>query len=526
MIGIRQRSVRVLVSGALLSSGLGALALVGSPAAHADPSYEVSGQPYVGVGSDTLQDLFNAFSGAEPSIGAQPTGVANLPTAFYTPLHSSAATGSLTPTSFDALNPHLPFANPPTGDFVTTKINGPTFDRPNGSGDGRTALADAINGTLWSNVNGPASSVTGQLDFARSSSLGSSAVAGNVPASTLSYIPIASDGVGYAFHCANPASADCATLAKLPSSVLKALYIGNGTLAAASWGATADTLDACAIQTGSGTFKFFLTQIGSGISPATAQTNLSASGGSNCTGLEENNLNAFLAASPGPGAAAANTDWIIPTSVGNDSAQHNKLALNRSSNFWNANGTDVSGDGVAPVADAFSTKLNSAISAGATSISIGLQAPVGSTLTIGPDSPNPAENVTVTSVTGTNPYTVGISATTSAHAVNAPVSIAFTFPYLGDGTATWSPNTSYFASNFGRWLFVVVSSTKIAGRGIDQALADLFYSPNATGGTAALCQASAKTTVGQFGFDASLPDNGSAHQQGGTCGTVAFTGTN
>jgi hypothetical protein len=531
MISLRRRTVRVLTSAALLSSGLGLLALVNaSSAAHADPSYEISGQPFVGVGSDTLQDLFNAFSGAEPSEGIQPGNAPNLPTVFYTPIHSSGTDGSGSETiaSFDALNPHKPFANPPTGDFITTKLNGPTFDRPNGATDGRVALDDAINGLSWSNVNGPASSVKGYIDFARSTGVGSSAVAGSVPISDLSYIPFASDGNAYAYHCANPGSADCTTLANLPSSVFKALYTGNGILAPASWGASTDTLEACALYSGSGMFSSFLKQANTGQTTTGANTALTATGGSNCTELEQNNLDAFLSASPGPGAALANTDWVEPVSVGNVTGQHNGVALDRSNNFWNTNGTDIVGNGIAAPSDAFNTTVENAggIGAGATSITIGLQAPVGSTLTLDAGNPSLKENVTVSAVTGTDPYTVTVSPTTFAHASGASVTIQFAHPYNGDGTATWSPNTAYFASNFGRWLFVVVPSAEITGRGEVQGLADLFYSPSATGGTAAVCTAAAKTTVSLFGFDPSLPDNGSSHQQGGTCGTVAFTGTN
>jgi hypothetical protein len=545
MIGLRRKTVRIFASAAVLSSGLGLLALANATSsAHADPSYESAGQPYVGVGSDTLQDLFNAFSGAEPSEGADPNNSTPIATKFYTPLATSPASaaipdnpGSLTIASFDATNPHLPYANPDTGDAITTKIGGDTFDRPNGSGDGRTALEDSTNGTLWENVDNAAllESTNGQVDFARSSSLGSTAAKTavvNTAAGELSYIPLAADGIGYAYHCANPGTADCTTLGNLSGAVFQALYAGtgNGVLASGAGGWTgANQLDACAIQSGSGTFKTFLGDIGGGQTPAGANTALGKPGASMCTGLEENNLNSFLS-NPSVVAGAAD-DWVVPTSVGNDIGQHNGAALNRSDQFFATNGALTTGDAIAGVADAFSTTVQAAAGAGSSTLTIGLDPTSGTVLTV--DVGGSQENVTtVGTPTGADPYVVTLTAPTSfAHAVGAAVvaqgvnNPGIAVPYTG--TSTWTDSLLYYSSNYGRWLFVVTPSAKISGRGEDHGLADLFYSPSATnepGGIAAICQASAKATMSTFGFDPNLPNDGT--YQNGTCGLQAYNGTN
>ena len=300
-----------------------------------------------------------------------------------------------------------------------SKINGPLFDRPNGSGDGRTALYDAVQGDTYCGLSNLSfcEPVKGYIDFARSSSVssladpvGSQPICTGATASTctnVSYIPFASDGEGYAYVSNNPA--DLTALQTLPSSVFKALYTastgsgGSGILTPGQGGWTgAKTLKACAIQSGSGTWGFFLTQIGSGLSAAQGDTNLTGSGTSNCNGLEENNLGNFL--------ADANTldktsDWVIPMSTGNVIAQHNGVALNRSSSFFAATNT-----GIAPVADDFSQSpgvpatLKNALSVGATSLVEQLQVTFNSssavTIVINPGGAD-QESVTVNgAVTG------------------------------------------------------------------------------------------------------------------------------
>ena len=542
-----RKPARFLASAAVLSSGIGAFALLNlGSAAHADPAYEATGQPYACSGSDTLQDLFNAYAGAEPTQGAQPSSLPSLPTKFYTPLHSQGYgltagnnSGSATIASFDALDPHLNTPNPLAGDgqTITTKLNGTSFNRPNGSGDGRKALDDAINSVTWVNGNnsGNIQSVSGQLDCARSSSVAGTATASTTPSGDMSYIPVGSDGVGYAYHCVTAGNADCQQLAHLSNATLKALYngpvttagTGDGVLSAGTSGwAGTNTLKACAINTGSGTFQFFLKQLGLGSDyRSQAQTNLTQANGSQCTQVEENALGTTSPATGFLGTsntADPTADWIIPVSVGNLTAQHNGVALNRSSGFFGAGGVDIAGLGVAPVADGVATTtLQAAAAAGATSLQVGIATPVGSTLTVDFGT-GAQENVTVTGLSGAaSPFTITLSApTANAHANGAAVNYAV--PYLNDGTATWAPLSDHVSGTFGRWVFVVVPSAKIAGRGIDHGLADLFYNTTAAGGTAAVCSSAALTTLNLFGFD-TVRNNVS--QTGGSCGLVAFVQT-
>ena len=295
-------------------------------------------------------------------------------------------------------------------------------------------------------------------------------------------------------------------------------------------------------NTGSGTFKTFLNDVGFTASTATtdAQTSVTATGGSQCSAVEENNLSSFLSTATG---LSSTSDWVIPTSMGNDVAQHNGVALNRSAAtgfvFFNTNGAFTSGNGIAGVADAWNASSTTSVTAGTagTTISINLKPAVGATLTLAPTfGGSPNETVTVTSVTGTDPYTVGITGAGvgggTVNSYTAPFSVSQTISLSGNfpSSGAWSANDTYYGSFFGRWLFVVVPSASItSGLTLDQGMADLFYTPLATTSTgnpshiAAICQTSSQTTITSFGFDPALPDNGTASEQNGTCGTVAFS---
>jgi len=181
--------------------------------------------------------------------------------------------------------------------------------------------------------------------------------------------------------------------------------------------------------------------------------------------------------------------------------------------------------------------LGSAVSSGATSLTLDAVTPtdnftadptaattpqVGATLTLDYGTTS-QENVTVTSVTGSSsPYTVGVSATTKAH--NSASAVNFGEPYLNDGTALWAPLDAYAGSIFGRYIFVLVPSSEIVSSGANHAVEDLFYSPAASGGTAAICSGQAQTQDLEFGFDPALPNNGT-EQNGAICGNVLYIQT-
>ena len=251
-----------------------------------------------------------------------------------------------------------------------------------------------------------------------------------------------------------------------------------------------------------------------------------------------NNLSEFLTDGPNGGVTNASTsDWVIPTSYGNDMAQHNGFAVDRSATssapFWTTNGAFSANDGVAGVEDAWSTTLQTAVTGGTSTptIMIKLKPTVGETLTVDPGTASSeTATVTSTSTASSGVYTVGVTWTGAdpsfSHAVGAVVQDLS----VGKGLAAfetvpnWTIDDAYEGSQFGGWLFVVVSSAAInPGLTQNQGIDDMFYSPLATGGTALICTAPYTTEAGEFGFDTALPDNGSSGEQNGTCGHLAFT---
>ena len=145
-----------------LAFAVAATALIGAAAsaggnASADPKqYDA---PFVAVGSDTTQDIVNAFAGFENGVN-------------YTPLQTDAATGQKQLVSWNAT------ANGLTTTCITSRTGGPSFNRPNGSGAGRTALLSTITAggtTSNSNCGTGTTSASGQISFARSSSLSGTA---------------------------------------------------------------------------------------------------------------------------------------------------------------------------------------------------------------------------------------------------------------------------------------------------------------------------------------------------------------
>jgi hypothetical protein len=270
--------------------------------AGADPAFVTS---YVGVGSDTIQDVFDAYSGANPSPGASSAQAVN----WFTPIHSSLASKNKTVSSFDAVD-----ANGAVG-CISTKLGGGSFDRPNGSTDGINALSNAQNGGAWQKAAacaGTPNNVTGQIDFARSSR-DHNAVAGT----QLTFIPFARDAVSYAYFDHNTQAVSQLTKAQLTS-----LY----TSATGSITVGTTTVKACITQQGSGTTKFWETAIG--VTDAQAQAASAASGcTANPSALEENGGNSFYTFASG---LPAGTAAVVDFSAGSWIAQANGLALDRS----------------------------------------------------------------------------------------------------------------------------------------------------------------------------------------------------
>lgn len=239
--------------------------LLATPA-NADP---VSNS-YVLAGSDTLQDVANALSN-----GTQLTGP-------LVRVSSSAGTVG----SFDAFGSAA----------IQTKQNGPYFARPAGSGDGVKALSRSIDGAPFSVAGNttPATSITGQVDIARSSS---GPGAATNPSGPLAYIPFGRDAVSYAI-----APGTATGLEQLSTAQLTQIY--NCTLTSVNGVAVSPVLP----QSASGTRKFFLSAIG--VSTPGACVNQST--------LAEND-----------GTVLSTPGQIIPFSVASWVAQKNGAAQNR-----------------------------------------------------------------------------------------------------------------------------------------------------------------------------------------------------
>lgn len=145
----------------------------------ADPTPAGTIKPLVGVGSDTTENLLNGLSTVVTNLG------------------SYDATGS---------------------SQIQTRTGGPLFNRPNGSGSGQKALTASINpnGTdKW--PAGTGVDITGQVDFARSSS----APSGSLPGTQLTFVPFARDAVSFAVSAASDFPRDIALGSASQDSISK-----------------------------------------------------------------------------------------------------------------------------------------------------------------------------------------------------------------------------------------------------------------------------------------------------------------
>ncbi len=240
------RSVAALAAAA----SLGSLLVSTTSPAGADPRPVL-----IGVGSDTTQDVMNGLAG----VGLNPT----------IPL----VAGARVLASFDAIVGGM------TGTCITPRPGAPTFDRPNGSSNGRRALSRAIDGTLFT-VTGSGcpvpggSSLSGIIDFARSSA---GPAAGGGP---LMYLPLGRDALSFAYSApALPAGQSPVT--SLTTAQLTSLFsTGPQTINGVN-------VIPCSIQTGSGTFQSWNTAIG--VTPAQMATASATCGAT----LQENDGNAL-----------------------------------------------------------------------------------------------------------------------------------------------------------------------------------------------------------------------------------------
>ena len=198
---LRNRKVRSLLAAGSVLVAVGGLAFAQAVPAHADPT-----ETLVVVGSDTIQDVWNAFTtqamapGLAGSYNATnpATGAINEP---ITPTDGWAVQNSIVPNP-TAANPLAPGTC--------------SFERPNGSGQGVASLRLALNASSTNASKAPGPVGLGCVDIARSSSVP------DVAGTALSYVPFGIDELSRlppARPAARPAS-NCPTFTA---------DLGNGT---------------------------------------------------------------------------------------------------------------------------------------------------------------------------------------------------------------------------------------------------------------------------------------------------------
>jgi hypothetical protein len=236
---LKRKIGSIAAAAAMLGVTATSVITTAGPAAADPPQYN----GYVGVGSDTTQDVINALSGFNQN-------------SIYNPVFSDSGTQRSTIISFDAV--------PPAGvsdGCITTRVKSPTFARPNGSSSGQRALSRSLDNTVFGpNPTGiaaqqcaePGKLISGLVDFARSSS-GPSGGAGTV----LTFIPFARDALTFAYS--RPTGG--APVTNLTTAELNSIYANqdpanNPTIV------NGVPIIACGIQTGAGTYGSWNTFLG------------------------------------------------------------------------------------------------------------------------------------------------------------------------------------------------------------------------------------------------------------------------
>lgn len=308
----KSKMVKVAAAAAAIGS-IAAIGLVGNSPAQADPQFTSA---FVGVGSDTTQDVLNALAGYAPAPSL---------TAAEARYEPAIATNGQQLISWNALSPTTGLT-----DCIASKLGGPSFDRPNGSSNGRRALSRAEDGTSWgSALCGGLTDVGGQIDFARSSSGPSSGDTGTA----LTYSVLGRDAVSIAFYRAgvagntiNPVTSTSSQLkTRWTRAELTSLFSGTGAAVTltADDGVTPVSVLACGIQTGSGTYGF--TRGVYNVTAGQEDTATSVCNGLGGAGrLQENDSTGLKAKGD---AAPAGTQVVVGFSAGAYIAKSNGVAV-------------------------------------------------------------------------------------------------------------------------------------------------------------------------------------------------------
>jgi ABC-type phosphate transport system substrate-binding protein len=189
-----------------------AIGLSGASPAQADPKQF---DALVGFGSDTLQEVTNAFAGFSSGVN-------------YTPLQVGPNQRQLI--SWDAF---------PDNQCISTEPGAPTFHRPNGSTEGRYFLSIVDGGGTYRSGPCGDDNIANLADFARTSSFVSTT------SGPLTYVPLGRDATSFVYY----APAGVTPVTSLTRQQIFDAYT-NGSITVGS-----TRIIPCGIQTGSGTFE-------------------------------------------------------------------------------------------------------------------------------------------------------------------------------------------------------------------------------------------------------------------------------
>lgn len=392
-----KKIVSLAVGVASLASLAGA-AIANSSTATAEPQ-QMSGNELIGFGSDTLQDVTNAFAGFA-------NGVA------YTPLISSSGSGYAQLVSWDAFLPGTadPAAN---RDCIVPKRSFGSILRPFGSSDGKKILSRAIDGTNWytglpdsssyiSAANCSSKSVSGVANFARSSS----SSYGASTAGALTRVPFAKDALTFAYSkpknssdsvCGVGGISACTNAVDtLTVEQLRNIYVNGFEVVGST------VVMPCGIVLGSGTYKDWTSKIGGSASSSTENTSTAL-----CRSLTGNGAADRLPEHDGP-ALKKKADQLVSA-------------------------TSALCDGVAG---------GSAVSCNDVQFIVGFSASQWVARSNGVAAPAPGTGVSLGKIT--------------------ELSGGTTYTYASESGGTWSSsNTAYLNSTFGRTIYYFVASTDL-----------------------------------------------------------------
>jgi ABC-type phosphate transport system substrate-binding protein len=278
----KSRVVKVAAATAAIGS-LAAIGFAGSSPTQAEP------KQFTGInvfGSDTLQEVTNAFAGFADGKA-------------YIPLF--AGTNQRVITNWDTL---------PDNQCMSTKSGSPSFHRPNGSSEGRYMLGIAAGGGTYQSTFCGNANVSGVIDVARTSSFVSST------AGPLVYVPLGRDATGFAYY----AKAGVTPVTSLTRAQLITIYT-SGSLTVGT-----TRIIPCGIQLGSGTYASWNTALGVASTEIAAQAECAAiatTTDDNDGRLQESKAPPLVDKGEG---APANTQVIVGFSAANFIAQMNNVA--------------------------------------------------------------------------------------------------------------------------------------------------------------------------------------------------------